>query len=327
MEHIDKVYRLHNVLTEARYPIPLEKLRKKLACSKRTMYRLCDFMRDRLNAPLEYDTQANGWHYREDQRGVYSLPGFWLNDQELSALLTMQQLLGSLGPELLQEELAPFKRRIENILGKTTGNTESLGVFMRLLPYNRREHQYDCFQTIASACLQRKQLRVTYHNRSEDQCETRTLSPQMLIYYRDNWYLGAHCHNRDKLHPFSLDRISDAETLATESLPVPKDELEEVFFSTFGIFSGREQAVALLRFTPEAARWVEGVIWHSRQQSEKLADGGFILRVPYSLPTELIGEILRFADGVTVLEPPELRAAVCEKLEKMVANYQKDGEH
>ena len=40
--------------------------------------------------------------------------------------------------------------------------------------------------------------------------------------------------------------------------------------------------------------------------------------------TLLIREILRFADGVTVLEPPELRMAVREKLEKMVKNYEKD---
>ena len=322
MQHIDKIYHLHNLLTSARHPIPLKTLQEKLGESERNMYRLTRFMRDRLNAPLEFK-RGRGWQYREDQRGVYALPGFWLNDQELRALLTMQQLLGNLDPQLLKEELAPFKRRIAEILKKTTGKVGAVGDYIRLLPYNSRDRQYDCFQTLASACLQRQQVRVTYHNRSHDQSESRVLSPQMLIYYRDNWYLGAYCHNKGELHPFSLDRILTAETLALASQTIPPARLDDVFFSTFGIFSGTVQAVAVLRFTPEAARWVEGVTWHKNQVASWQPDGAYELRIPYSLPTELIGEILRFGEGVTVLEPPELRAAVCEKLEKMVANYQK----
>ena len=321
MQHIDKIYRLHNWFTSARHPIHFNELQERFGDSKRTIYRLLDFLRDRLNAPLEFK-RGKGWYYREDQRGIYALPGFWLNDQEIYALLTMQHLLGSFDPQLLQHELAPFKRRITEILNKTTGHTGTLSEFIHLLPYNRRENQYACFQLIASACLQHQQLRVTYHNRSQDEREVRILSPQMLIYYRDNWYLGAYCHNKNELHPFSLDRITEAETLSALSKTIPQQELETVFFSTFGIFSGHVQAVAVLQFTAEAARWVAGVTWHKAQEAAWQTDGSYVLRIPYSSPIELVGEILRFADGVTVLEPPTLREMVREKLQKMVKNYE-----
>ena len=323
MEYRSKFYLLDQILRSSRLPVPMRVLVERLECHERTVRRVMEEMRDRFNAPIEYDRRRNGWHYRTGE--TFVLPGFWLDEQELYALLTIQQLLSNLDPVFLQEELKPFKQRIQEILGKTTGlkNTKPLGEFIHLLPYNRRDQQYERFQTIASACLQRQQLRVTYHNRSENQREARILSPQVLIYYRDNWYLGAYCHSKDGLHPFSLDRIRDAEMLPENSRAIPKEELEEVFFSTFGIFSGTAQAVAILQFSAEAARWVEGVTWHKTQEANWQEDGTYILKVPYSLPTELIGEILRFADGVTVLEPQELREAICEKLEKMAENYKK----
>jgi hypothetical protein len=36
----------------------------------------------------------------------------------------------------------------------------------------------------------------------------RSLSPQQLIYYRDNWYIAAYCHYRKELRVFAIDNIS-----------------------------------------------------------------------------------------------------------------------
>jgi predicted DNA-binding transcriptional regulator YafY len=214
MENIDKIYRLDKLLGSARLPISIVRLKDALGCSESTVRRVITAMQDRFNAPIEYDRIRNGWHYCKD-KGAYSLPGFWLNDQEIYGLLTMQQLLGNFDPELLHDEIAPIEARLREIISKTTGlkSSETLGNYIRLLPYNRRAHQYTNFQTIASACLQRKQLRVSYHARSSDECQPRILSPQLLIYYRDNWYLGAYCHHEKTLHPYSLDRISNVEQL------------------------------------------------------------------------------------------------------------------
>ena len=38
----------------------------------------------------------------------------------------------------------------------------------------------------------------------------RTVSPQRLTHYRDNWYLDAWDHEREALRSFALDRIGDA---------------------------------------------------------------------------------------------------------------------
>ena len=41
----------------------------------------------------------------------------------------------------------------------------------------------------------------------------RTISPQQLIYYRDNWYIAAYCHYRNELRVFAIDNISSAKIL------------------------------------------------------------------------------------------------------------------
>ena len=54
--------------------------------------------------------------------------------------------------------------------------------------------------------------------------------------------------------------------------------------------------------------------WHPKQRGKLLKDGRFVLEMPYADDRELIMDILRHIPEVDVLEPPELRARVIEKL-------------
>jgi hypothetical protein len=48
-------------------------------------------------------------------------------------------------------------------------------------------------------------------------------------------------------------------------------------------------------------RWVSGERWHSKQRSETLVDGNYMLEIPYSNERELVGELKRFGANVEVL--------------------------
>jgi predicted DNA-binding transcriptional regulator YafY len=89
----------------------------------------------------------------------------------------------------------------------------------------------------------------------------------------------------------------------------------------YGIFGGSPKGWAKLKFTPERARWVAGERWHSKQRSETLADGSYVLEIPYSDERELVGDLLRFGADVEVLEPPELRVKVKRALHDAVGRY------
>jgi predicted DNA-binding transcriptional regulator YafY len=102
---------------------------------------------------------------------------------------------------------------------------------------------------------------------------------------------------------------------------VPEAELEEHYASAYGIFGGKADKVAVLRFTREGARWVADEKWHPRQEAAWLPDGRYELRIPYREPRELVMDIMRHGQNVEVVAPAELREQVCEALRRAVAQY------
>jgi hypothetical protein len=66
-----------------------------------------------------------------------------------------------------------------------------------------------------------------------------------------------------------------------------------VLASGYGIFSGKADKQARLRFTPEQARWVASERWHPEQVSRFDKDGSYLLEIPYSNDGELISRPLK----------------------------------
>jgi predicted DNA-binding transcriptional regulator YafY len=133
--------------------------------------------------------------------------------------------------------------------------------------------------------------------------------------------LDAWCHLRDGLRAFSVDAIEHAEILDTKAKDVADKRLDEVLGSGYGIFSGDQVSWAVLRFTPERARWVASERWHPKQKGKLLEDGGFELRVPYTDDRELIMDIMKYAGDCEVIEPEALRNRVAAEFEIALARY------
>ena len=147
------------------------------------------------------------------------------------------------------------------------------------------------------------------------------MSPQRLIFYRDNWYLDAYCHMRKGLRSFALDGVRQAALLNKKTEEISEKELHENFAESYGIFSGKATQRAKLRFTPERARWVSGETWHGQQVSSFDKEGNYILEFDYNQDPELVMEILKHGSGVEVLSPASLKNRVKAELEKAFKNY------
>jgi hypothetical protein len=89
----------------------------------------------------------------------------------------------------------------------------------------------------------------------------------------------------------------------------------------YGIFEGEADAVAVLKFTAESARWVADEEWHPQQRQERREDGSLILHIPYRHARELSMDIQRYGADVEVLSPPELRTLVADSLAKAATQY------
>ncbi|MGH8294540.1 MAG: helix-turn-helix transcriptional regulator [Steroidobacteraceae bacterium] len=321
MDKFDRLYELHAILANRRTPIPLGDLMQRLECSEATVYRLIKELEDRLGAPIVLDRDLGGYQYAPAPDGrEYQLPGLWFSARELQALVMLQKLLSSLGPGLLAEHLAPIGTRIEELIRHKHLNLGEVGSRVRLVTLAARPLSTS-FQVAASATLQRRKLRIRYHSRGKDEQTERVISPQRLVYYRDNWYLDAWDHLRDALRSFSADRIRNAVELPELAIEPAGVQLEEHYASAYGIFAGKANKTAVLRFSAERARWVADERWHPQQVGQFLTDGRYELRFPYRDPRELVMDILRHGADVEVISPEALRAEVKDALKGALAQY------
>lgn len=316
MKSFEHVFHLHRLLKRSRYPVPFGRIQEELHCSRATVKRVLSFLRDYLGAPLETCREPRGYRYTDE---AYELPGLWFRSDELHSLLALQQLLRSFQPGLLDDTLAPLRGRVDRILeaqGLTRGEVQRI----RLLRTAARPVG-SCFVAVVEATLTRKRLDVLYKSRSKGDVTRREVSPQRLVHYRDNWYLDAWCHRAAGVRTFSLDRVAEARILQARSRTIAEPLLDAQLGDSYGIFAGAPSRKAVLRFSPERARWVSEEQWHPHQEGRFLQDGRYELRLPYHRDEELILDILRYGPDVEVMAPPELRGKVGGRLTKAAAAY------
>ena len=156
--------------------------RRSWECSRATVNRAIEDLRDFLWAPLRYDRQRNGYYYDEkDGERPYELPGLWFNASELYALLAAQKLLARVGPGLLDGVLAPLRRRIEHILANERLSKGDVAQRVRILSMASRVMPPDSFTSVAGALMQRQRLAIVYHGRERDAVTERTVSPPQRL--------------------------------------------------------------------------------------------------------------------------------------------------
>jgi len=302
--------------------VPFSALMQALEVSRATLKRDLDYMRDRFNAPIEYDRAARGYRFGARRAGPrYELPGLWFSADEAHALLTMRQLLVELEPGLLGPQIEPMLLRLRAILGSGEHSWSEVERRIRILQPGRRGGRGAQFGVVATALLRRRRLRVRHYHRARDRETEREVSPQRLVYYRDNWYLDAWCHLRNDLRSFAVDAIRAAVLLEPRAKEVARAALDDYLTSGYGIFAGRTVEWARLRFSAAAARWAAAQTWHPQQRARAEADGRWVLELPYADDRELTMDILRYGADVEVLGPRALRRRVAETLAQAAARY------
>ncbi|MFZ2234860.1 MAG: YafY family protein [Dokdonella sp.] len=325
MDRYERILTLHRILKNARYAVPMARLKEELACSRATLYRDIAFLRDSLYAPIESQENDSGETavgYARDEADRFELPGMWLTSEELSALLVLNELMGRSEPGVLAGTLEPFRARIEKLLTIHNEGPAPPIDRIRVIASAARPLDQTVFRVTAGALLSREKMKFSYRARSTNTPTDRTVSPQRLTHYRDNWYLDAWDHEREGLRSFALDRVRDARSLGEPALDHAGDQLDEHLASSYGIFSGPAKAWATIRFSPHASRWVADEHWHRLQEGNWLGDGRYELKVPYSNSRELLMDVLRYGPDAEVVSPVSLREEMRILLQLSIGSYQ-----
>jgi len=282
-------------------------------------------MRDRFNAPVIYDPELRGYRYEKSSsnKTKFSLPGLWFSEQEIFALITMQQLLENLDQgSIIGPHIQPFLARLDAVIGEGESSSKEIRKRIKLVEMGRRVQGSHFFSEVGVALFKRQRVEIQYYARASNQITLREISPQRLIHYRDNWYLDAWCHMRDGLRGFSLDGIRAITTVNKKATEVSIKSLDQFLTASYGIFAGESKHVAKLKFTPERARWVAAELWHPDQKGSFDESGAYILEFPYSDDRELLLDIAKHGAAVEVLSPKALRDKVRQEHEAAFLQYQ-----
>jgi len=321
MSKVERLYHLHNILSQRRTPISRQDLMERLECSQATFYRLIAELRDYLGAPLEQDEDNRGFYYDRSYDQPFELPGIWISPAELQALLTARQVLGNVQPGLLEGELESLQGRISSLLQQKGVDAEEGQSRIHIQQVAGRAVPNHLFQDVMGALIGRQRLHIKYHGRRKDDISERDVSPQRLTQYRNSWYLDAWCHKAEGLRSFSLERISEQKMLDEDVREISDEVLTGHYDSSYGIFSGPADNTAVLKFTSEMSRWIAEEQWHPDQKGSYDDEGAWTLELPFSSARELVMDILRYGPEVEVLSPDFLRDAVAESARGAAALY------
>lgn len=322
MDRTERFYKIQELLKRPR-GVTMREMQTGLDVSRSTLCRDLDYLRDRLGVPIAWNQKLQV--YRIDGAGSgghQELPGIWFSEREIHALLAMLGLIDQIEPAgLLAPRIEPLKERLSQLLEDGTGSSKEAVKRIRILPVAQRPVDTEHFQVLVDALINRKRLKISHLGRRTGQITERDVSPQRLVYYRDNWYLDAFCHLRDDLRSFALDVIQQAKISDKPAVSVDNDTLKAFFEDSYGIFNGKPDKLAVLKFSQFRAQWVARELWHPQQTGKYLPDGSYQLEIPYRMDTELLRDILKEGADVEVLAPESLRNHVVKLVELSCQQY------
>jgi proteasome accessory factor C len=323
MDKWEKIVLVHRLLSKSHYCISSKALLTKLECSEATFHRIRTFMQTRLSAPIVFDHRYGGYCYETIDGQPFELPGLWFTQNEIEALLGFHHAVESLQKGFFSDVLAPIKKRFEPLLKAQKTQTTSFLDRIKIIPLQSRNVDEKLFRMIAEAVVAGKRLRIEHAKISDESPIERSISPQTLVRYRDNWYVDAFCHLRNELRTFALDRILSVDFDPGKYHRTPRKQCEDFFGAAYGIFTGPATQTAEILFRGPAAREVSREQWHPRQQGQWKDDKTYCLTIPYGEDQELLMDIFKWGDCAEIINPQKLRNKAKLLLSNALANYNK----
>jgi predicted DNA-binding transcriptional regulator YafY len=314
---LERYYWFDNQVRTKRFP-NANTLAGQFEISSKTAQRSIDFMRDRIGAPLEYDSGHKGYRYSDDS---FSLPSFQVSQEEMVSILLARNLLSNSAGGLISRAIQSFGRKLFATMGQIGFTQDKLRNAFSAVWNGYSPSQASTFRVVLNALLQNRLLNCRYASPASGQETERTIAPHHLQHYMGSWVLIGWCHLKQDWRKFFLSRMSDP-IMSDESFnPRPKREWDPLIHATFGIFQGGNPIPVILQFNSFRAQWIREQGWHPDQKLETLPDGGLRLVLPVTDFREVKLRVLQFGADVEVIEPEELRREIREEIEKMARIY------
>src|ERR1700744_2970403 len=151
--------RIHQAIQAGKFP-NASTLARELEVSTKSIHRDIEFMRDRLELPIEYDGSRFGYRYTEE---VNAFPPVQITEGEIFALVVAEKALQHYRGTSFEKPLLSAIKKMEQSLPDTI--SLNLADIEQTISFRTRAEQIlnlETFDALAKAVAQRQQLELLY---------------------------------------------------------------------------------------------------------------------------------------------------------------------
>ena len=318
--HLERLLKIDSLLRSG-----IKQTQKSLAeateVSDRTIRSDLNFLRDRLNAPLE-NNRTKGYYYTDHN---WRLPSISLSQGELFALTLGARMLSAYAGSTYINELETAVTRLsERLPDKTLVDLQQLaeerimfGAGAEIINLNPQ-----VWQQLQDATSKSQQVWISYYAATTNTKSERTIDPYLLNIYRGtNPYVIAYCHLRKALRDFRIDRIQQLRVLNTTFVRDPDFDPQKYLKDRFQYESGDRLYDIEIYFDSVTAPFIRERRWHKSQEISERDDGSLVLKLKVSSLNDIKRWVLGYGKGAIVQNPPELVQMMRDEIETMNGNY------
>lgn len=308
--------RIHQALRVSNFP-NASALARDLEVSTKSIHRDIEFMRDRLQLPIEYDASRFGYFYTQE---VSAFPTVQITEGELFALVVAEKALQQYRGTNFEKPLLSAIRKMEQSLPDTI--SLNLAEVEQTISFRTRAEpilNLEIFDALAKATAGRQQLELMYRKPGSRRTEPRVVNPYHLANINGEWFLFAWDHARKDIRTFVPARVQAVRATGQTFDRPQKFSLEKRLRDSFGVHSGEGDFGVVIRFTSRVADYIREKKWHESQELRERKDGAVELRFRLSSLGEIERWVLSWGGDCVVVKPRELAEAVRNAARKILS--------
>jgi predicted DNA-binding transcriptional regulator YafY len=266
---LPRIYFIDSRIASESYP-NTSTLAAEYEVSEATISRDIELMRDRLNAPIDYDALHRGYYYTQK---AYRLPAGYASAQDMLALGMAKTLLTLYRNTPLHDAADHLLDSITAPLA-TDGTSQWYKDRIVVSPAASIIIPPGIWDPIITGLKENRVIAFEYSGLWDEGYKPRRVRPYQLLFDNGVWYLYGYAEERKAIRMFSLPRMRNAAaTSATFTLPKDFDYRLKSDDSYFGVFAGGKRQQFAIAFYEDSAVWVRDRQWAADQKIEDKDEG------------------------------------------------------
>jgi len=265
-----RLYFIDQQIASGKYPNSKYLAKKWEDISVSTISRDIDFMRDRLNAPIEYDPLHRGYYYSKPN---YRIPMGFSGADELLALSMTKNILAIYRDTPIYDAAHHLLDSITAPLA-ADGNSNWYEDRIVVPKVPSAPVSADVWDLVSTALREDRILEFEYQGAFDEDYKPRRVRPYQLLFDSGVWYLYGFSEERKGLRVFSLCRIRNI-VLTNDHFSLPKDfdYRTDNADSYFGVFTGQKRHRFKIAIFDYSVVWVKDRQWAEDQKIMEIDDG------------------------------------------------------